>query len=163
MLEAAVAQNAERRAWFTRQLNDAGWTNEHTPVVRYLIDQFLGLGVIMTHADSTEFDTALDIIDELLRGRALTSELWSQQKRAEDENASAIWIAVQPGAVLNRQDHVRVQSNAYDDETGRAHNGRMGTVMAVRYGMAVVHYDGEPPGSGHHHSIRLLEKRVLPQ
>jgi hypothetical protein len=163
MSEAAVAQNSERRAWFARQLDDAGWTNEHTPVVRYLADQFLGLGVIGTHADTAEFATALNIIDELLRGRALKSELWSEQKRADDANASAVWIAVQPGAALNRQDRVRVQNNAYEDENGRAHNGRSGTVMAVRYGMAVVHYDGDPPGTGQHHNIRLLEKRVLPQ
>ena len=163
MPKETAERDAELSTWFSGQLDAAGWTYENAPTTRYLMDQFLGLGILRTHNGTKELATALDIVDELVRGRSLGPDHWNPQKRESDSDAAAIWIKVQPGQELNRQDRVRVQNDAYDGDLGLAHNGRTGSVMGVRYGMAVVHYDGDPPGSGQHHSLRLLEKRVQPQ
>jgi hypothetical protein len=163
MHEKTDARDAELSSWFAGQLDAAGWTRESTPTIRYLMDQFLGLRVLRTHNGSADLIKAIDVVDELIRGRSLGPDHWSPQKREIDSDAAAIWIKVQPGQELNRQDLVRVQHDAYSDDKGVLHNGRVGSVMGVRYGMAVVHYDGDPPGTGHHHSIRLLEKRTAAQ
>lgn len=163
MDEETTARDAELSSWYARQLDEAGWTYENNSTVRYLMDQFLGLHILRTHKDTSELATAIDVVDELIRGRSLGPDHWSSQRIAADADADAVWIKVEPGQALNRQDRVRVPNDAYDGDKGRVHNGRTGSIMGVRYGMAVVHYDGDPPGTGEHHDIRLLEKRVTLQ
>lgn len=159
MDEEAAVRDAAWRSWVTDQLERSGWSQEDEPKVRYLIDQFLGLGVLRTHRGTAELQTAIDIVHPLISGRAVPDGMRSPAVLGALGSANSSWIIVQPGQELNRQDHVRVRDNAYSGDMC-VHNGREGSVMAVRYGAAVVHYDGEPPGTGHHHDIRLLEKRV---
>ena len=161
--EQQLEQDAEWRAWAAKQLTDAGWDSDDERQTRYIIDQFLGMGVVATHRGLLEFAQAVDIVVELLSSRALKEEEhWSDSKKAELRESNAVWMRVQPGQTLNLQDRVRVMNDAYSDGSAYVHNGAVGTVIGVRYGKAVVHYDGAPPGTGHHHDIRLLEKKVIP-
>jgi len=160
MDEESVEYITDHAAWFAGQLDAAGWTRDDESIIRYLVDEILSMPIIQAHIGTGNFNKALELADELLRGRSLGEDHWTDLKRATDTNARAVWVQVQPGHVLNRQDRVRIKSDAYDGALGLAHNGRTGSVMGVRYGMAIVHYDDEPAGTGHHHSIRLLEKRI---
>lgn len=132
-------------------------------MVRYLVEQFLGLAVIQIHRGTAEFEQALSLAMPLLHGRALDEESWSAAKRSAVDLSQSTWVRVQPGQELNRQDRVRVRPDAYDDQRAMLHNGRIGSILMVRYGRAVVHYEGDPPGRGHDHDIRLLDKLVVGQ
>lgn len=77
------------------------------------------------------------------------------------EEVDAVWVPVQPGQI-NIGDQVRVMINAFEDKTGVMHNGRRGTVIAVRYGDIIFKStDGKLPQlEGVHYSPYKLEKRV---
>lgn len=77
------------------------------------------------------------------------------------EEVDAVWVPVQPGQI-NIGDEVRVMINAFEDKTGVMHNGRRGTVIAVRYGDIIFKStDGKLPQlEGVHYSPYKLEKRV---
>lgn len=157
MDQEQAARGAEWRAWAGRQLDGAGWTRDDETHVRYIVDQFLGLAVVGLQTDASQFGKALDLVDELLRDRALTAEHWTAAKRARDAaEASLAWRPVQPGQPLNRRDRVRVAPSAYTGDMA-SHNGLTGTIMDVRHGLGIVHYDGTDPGTGFHHQIRFLE------
>jgi hypothetical protein len=72
-----------------------------------------------------------------------------------------MWIPLQPGQVTVA-DVVRVKADAFSDKLGPIHNGRKGTVVAVRYGDIIVNStDGKTPElKGVHYSPYKLEKRV---
>lgn len=92
------------------------------------------------------------IFPRLAAGHAITEE--------EDEN-DYTWIPLQPGQIVVG-DIVRVKSDAYEDKLGPIHNGRRGTVVAVRYGDVIFNdTDGKTPElKGVHYSPYKLEKRV---
>ena len=77
------------------------------------------------------------------------------------DEVDAVWVPVQPGQI-NIGDEVRVMINAFEDKTGVMHNGRRGTVIAVRYGDIIFKStDGKLPQlEGVHYSPYKLEKRV---
>ena len=82
-------------------------------------------------------------------------------KVEEDENDYR-WIPLQPGQIVVG-DVVRVKADAYEDtKLGPIHNGRRGTVVAVRYGDVIFNdTDGKTPElKGVHYSPYKLEKRV---
>jgi hypothetical protein len=81
-------------------------------------------------------------------------------KVEEDENDYA-WIPLQPGQI-SVGDVVRVKADAFADKLGPLHNGRRGTVAAVRYGDVIFNdTDGKKPElKGVHYSPYKLEKRV---
>jgi hypothetical protein len=81
-------------------------------------------------------------------------------KEAQPE-VDAVWIPLQPGQITVG-DQVRVMSDAFDDKTGMIHNGRLGKVMAIRYGDVIFKStDGKSPElNGVHYSPYKLEKRV---
>jgi hypothetical protein len=66
----------------------------------------------------------LSIFPILAKGHVLIQE--------EDEN-DYTWTPLQPGQI-SVGDTVRVKADAYSDKLGTLHNGRRGTVVAVRYG-----------------------------
>ena len=72
------------------------------------------------------------------------------------------WVPVRPGAIVTA-DTVRVKSDAFSGETGTLHNGRIGKVVAVRYGDVIFKStDGkEPVLDGAHYSPHMLEKLVI--
>jgi hypothetical protein len=77
------------------------------------------------------------------------------------DEPDAIWIPLQPGQI-KVGDEVRVLTDAFNDSTGVAHNGRRGKVIAVRYGDVIVNStDGKLPDlKGVHYSPYKLEKKV---
>jgi hypothetical protein len=81
-------------------------------------------------------------------------------KEAQPE-VDAVWVPLQPGQITVG-DQVRVLSDAFDDKTGVIHNGRLGKVIAVRYGDVIFNStDGKTPElKGVHYSPYKLEKRV---
>jgi hypothetical protein len=81
-------------------------------------------------------------------------------KQEEDEN-DYTWTPLQPGQI-GVGDVVRVKADAFQDKLGPIHNGRRGTVVAVRYGDVIFNdTDGKKPElKGVHYSPYKLEKRV---
>jgi hypothetical protein len=94
----------------------------------------------------------LEVFPALARGHALTEE------ENEDDYT---WTPLQPGQI-GVGDIVRVKADAFQDKLGPIHNGRRGTVVAVRYGDVIFNdTDGKNPSlRGVHYSPYKLEKRV---
>lgn len=94
----------------------------------------------------------LSIFPILAKGHVLIQE--------EDEN-DYTWTPLQPGQITVG-DTVRVKADAYSDKLGTIHNGRRGTVVAVRYGDVIFNdTDGKKPElKGVHYSPYKLEKRI---
>ena len=72
-----------------------------------------------------------------------------------------VWVPAQPGQI-KVADQVRVKSDAFTGEAGRAHNGRRGVIVAIRSGDVIVRStdDLEPVLDGAHYSPYKLEKRI---
>lgn len=79
----------------------------------------------------------------------------------EEDEEDYTWINLQPGQIVVG-DVVRVKADAFEDKLGPMHNGRRGTVVAVRYGDVIFNStDGKSPElKGVHYSPYKLEKRV---
>ena len=94
----------------------------------------------------------LEVFPQLAQGFSIVEE--------ENENDYA-WIPLQPGQITVG-DVVRVKADAFKDKLGPIHNGRRGTVAAVRYGDVIFNdTDGKTPElKGVHYSPYKLEKRV---
>jgi hypothetical protein len=97
-------------------------------------------------------DEVLNIFPLIARGVVIKVE--------EDEN-DYTWIPLQPGQITVG-DVVRVKADAFTDKLGPIHNGRRGTVAAIRYGDVIFNdTDGKKPElRGVHYSPYKLEKRV---
>jgi ribosomal protein L21E len=78
-----------------------------------------------------------------------------------EDNPNEKWIVAQAG-YIKVADTVRVRSNAFDGEQGKAYNGRRGRVVGVRYGDVIVKTDdGKAPVlDGIHFKPENLEKLV---
>lgn len=81
--------------------------------------------------------------------------------KVEESDNDYTWTPLQPGQITVG-DIVRVKADAFRDELGPLHNGRRGTVVAVRYGDVIFNStDGKNPElKGVHYSPYKLEKRV---
>lgn len=81
--------------------------------------------------------------------------------KVEESDDDFIWIPLQPGQIVVG-DVVRVKADAFTDKLGPIHNGRRGSVVAVRYGDVIFNdTDGKKPElKGVHYSPYKLEKRV---
>ena len=93
----------------------------------------------------------LSVFSSLAKGHAFLEE--------EDEN-DYDWTQLQPGSITVG-DVVRVKADAFGDELGPTHNGRRGTVVAVRYGDVIFNStdNKDPKLNGVHYSPYKLEKR----
>lgn len=151
---------ARWRAWCAQQLTAAGWPADDPSGVRVAVDACLDVIGAGMGRDSLHVPVALDIVSRLLKGHALTEEAWSPTRRLAVAEERSVWVRVQPGQALDRQERVRVRPDAYTGDRSLTDNGRTGTITSVRYGHAMVHYDGEPPGTWHDHDIRLLDRAV---
>lgn len=100
-----------------------------------------------------------NVTEEVLRVFPLLAK--GHALKIEENEDDFIWIPLQPGQITVG-DIVRVKSDAYTDKLGPIHNGRRGTVVAVRYGDVIFNdTDGKKPElKGVHYSPYKLEKRV---
>lgn len=105
----------------------------------------------MSHTEKTRALT-LELFTELAMGHAIVPEETPMDGR---------WIPVQPGQI-RVSETVRVKVDAYDGQVGMIHNGRVGRVVAVRYGDVIIKsIDGkEPMLDGAHYSPHMLEKLI---
>ena len=97
-------------------------------------------------------EETLTVFSMLARGHVI---------KEEENEDDYIWIPLQPGQI-GVADVVRVKADAFRDELGPIHNGRRGTVVAVRYGDIIFNdTDGKSPElKGVHYSPYKLEKRI---
>lgn len=97
-------------------------------------------------------EEVLTVFSQIARGHAI---------KEEENEDDYTWISLQPGQIVVG-DVVRVKADAYEDKLGPIHNGRRGTVVAVRYGDVIFNdTDGKTPElKGVHYSPYKLEKRV---
>ena len=81
--------------------------------------------------------------------------------KQEENDDDYFWIPLQPGQITVT-DIVRVKADAFRDELGPLHNGRLGAVAAVRYGDVIFNStDGKSTElKGVHYSTYKLEKRM---
>lgn len=77
------------------------------------------------------------------------------------EEKDVTWVPVTPGQI-KVADEVRVRLDAFTGELGTIHNGRIGRVVAVRYGDVIIKTtDGRKPVlDGAHYPPQHLEKRI---
>ena len=85
----------------------------------------------------------------------------SLSKALVEENPDQTWVDARPGFIVVG-DVVRIKQDAYSGAAGVMHNGRLGKVVAVRYGDVIFRStDGKQPFlDGTHHSPYKLEKRI---
>tara|TARA_B110000503_G_C7109380_1_gene397415 strand:- start:100 stop:531 length:432 start_codon:yes stop_codon:yes gene_type:complete len=97
-------------------------------------------------------EEVLTVFPQIARGHTI---------KEEENEDDYIWIPLQPGQITVTN-IVRVKADAFRDELGPLHNGRRGTVVAVRYGDVIFNStDGKSPElKGVHYSPYKLEKRV---
>jgi len=104
----------------------------------------------------------LDFPNEAQQIKAL--ELFNSLARNEAvvEDTEAVWTPVQVGFMLKVGDTVRVRKDAFTDEAGRIHNGRIGRVLAKRSGDIIIRTtdDRKPYLDGAHYPASALELRV---
>lgn len=133
--------------WVKRQLEAA----KVSQAVGTAVMRLMEVWVTMNHTEKTRA-TTVDIFSELAKGHAIVPEVEEQDGK---------WIDVQPGQI-RVSETVRVKASAYEGELGMIHNGRVGRVVAVRYGDVIVKStDGrEPLLDGAHYSPHMLQKLI---
>jgi len=133
-----------RIEWENAQMKEARLPHDARAATRRLLNAWAAVTV-----PSGQVETALEAFSTLVRGKALVVPDRSDER----------WEIARPGRIHAR-DTVRVKRDAYSDDAGRAHNGRRGRVVGVRYGDIIVCYeDGrQPPFEAVHHPPTKLEK-----
>lgn len=103
----------------------------------------------LKHSDNDSKDV-LDLFSKLAQTNSLLPD-----------ESDAVWVEARPG-FISVGDVVRVKHDAYTDKLGTVHNGRVGKVVAVRYGDVIFRStdDKLPFLDGTHHSPYKLEKRI---
>jgi hypothetical protein len=78
-----------------------------------------------------------------------------------ETNKDEIWIPAQPGQI-SIGDLVRVKNDGYSGDLASIHNGRPGTVVAIRSGDIIVDITDllDPVLKGVHYRPNVLEKRI---
>jgi hypothetical protein len=134
---------------------DLDWASEQLASVR--AKKAVGASVMamleawkdLKHADKDSAEV-LSLLSKLAMAHSLLQD-------ASEE----VWVEARPGAI-SVGDIVRVRHDAYDGKLGTLHNGRVGKVVAVRYGDIIFRSTDEkvPFLDGTHHSPHKLEKRI---
>lgn len=104
----------------------------------------------------------LNFPNESQRDRAI--EIFSSLAKNESvvEETEGVWKSVQVGFMIQVGDTVRVRKDAFTDEAGRVHNGRVGRVLAKRSGDIIIRTtdDRKPYLDGAHYPPSALELKV---
>ncbi len=110
-------------------------------------------------ADYERTVEAMPAIAQLLLGRPLTEEFWSEEKQAARTHR---WVPILPNSLI-QGDKVRVRPDAYEGSMA-AHNGMIGRVAALRGGVVVAYENvrstGRGMGMGVRHPADKLEREV---
>ena len=133
--------------WVKRQLENARVPQP----VGIAVMRMMEVWSTMNHTDKTRSKT-IEVFSELALGHAIVPE---------DTAADGRWTPVQPGQIKVAET-VRVKPDAYEGDVGVIHNGRIGRVVAVRYGDVIIKStdDREPVLDGAHYSPHMLEKFI---
>ena len=132
--------------WVKRQLTDARVKRGAGDAVLALLKQWDAL----KPGDDSIAEEAVAIFARVAVGHSLVQD-----------DGPEVWVTAQPGQ-LKVADIVRVKSDAFSGELGALHNGRRGTIIAIRYGDIIVNSndDKTPKIDGAHYSPYHLEKRI---
>lgn len=140
------------KSWVLEQLDAA---KVRDPMVRSEVGRILDAWeTIGTTVDPDVAATAFPLVARLALGHSLVDT-----KKDSDEDE--VWVDVIPGQV-KVADVVRVKSEAFSGKTGQIHNGRVGKIVAIRYGDIIFKSTDNklPDLDGAHYSPYNLEKRV---
>lgn len=140
--------------WAGEQLAEAG--HQHS-LVAHLTRKVHETLIRYAEASPEEAAAAMPVLAQLIQGRMLGEEFWTEEKRFA---RTYTWIPIPPNS-LHPGDVVRVKLDAYTGEMAQ-HNGKRGRVAALRGGV-IVSYDDES-GSGTRMGVRhpseKLERRI---
>lgn len=139
------------KTWVTEQLELAKVKAGSGKAIMKLLDAWAEIPELSENM----IEEVLLVFPKLAKGHII--------KQEESEN-DYTWTPLQPGQIVVG-DVVRVKADAFSDKLGPIHNGRRGTVVAVRYGDVIFNdTDGKKPElRGVHYSPYKLEKRVRKQ
>lgn len=138
------------KTWVISQLNEAGIKD---PLVRSEVGRILDAWEsIGTTVDPGVAEKALSLVSRLALGHTLV------EPEADEEE---VWVDVIPGQI-KVADTVRIKAQAFSGKTGQIHNGRVGKIVAIRYGDIIFKStdNKNPVLDGTHYSPYNLEKRV---
>lgn len=137
--------------------NDMNWVKQQIQAARVkkpvgnailsMIETFHEKFSELSDEDTKRFT---EVFSEIVQGHAILKE-----KKNE------VWVPLTPGNITVG-DVVRVRADAFKGELGQIHNGRVGAVVAVRYGDVIFKSkdDKKPVLDGAHYSPHDLEKLV---
>lgn len=137
------------REWAINQLDEAGVTD---PLVRAEVGRILEAWEnIDTTVDPEAAAEAFEIAAKLALGHSLEAA----------PKGDEVWVDVIPGQI-KVADIVRIKAGAFSGKTGQIHNGRVGKIVAIRYGDIVFKSTDNklPVLDGTHYTPYNLEKRV---
>jgi hypothetical protein len=136
------------KEWITEQLKAAKVKVGSGKAILKLLDTWEELPAL---SDSI-VQEVLSVFPILAMGHAI---------KQEESEQDFFWVPVNPGEI-QIADVVRVKSDAFQDKLGPIHNGRLGVVVAVRYGDIIVNSTDQksPELKGVHYSPYKLEKRL---
>lgn len=129
--------------WTEDQMERAGIPDDIKSVIRSLLTPLWE-----SDLDANTVRKILTTTEALALGHALVSD-----------QPEAVWMQAKPGMLVVR-DQVRIKADAYDGAFGADHNGREGTIVAMRSGVIHVRYDGEEQLTVVMHRPEKLEKRI---
>lgn len=141
--------------WARAQLAEAGYEQSTAAHLTRKVHELLAPYV---EAGPETVLAVLPVIAQLLQGKPLSEEFWSEQKRA---TATYVWRPITVRGV-HVGDTVRVKDDAYEGHVGRLHNGQVGTVSALRNGVVVRYTNVAGPSTtmGVRHPPDKLEVQV---
>lgn len=149
-----MAEHIDRkidRDWVISQLDDAGVRD---PLVRSEVGRILEAweGIEST-VDPVAAAKAFELASKLALGHSIVS--------SNPEDLEEVWVDVIPGQI-KVADVVRIKAEAFSGKTGQIHNGRVGKIVAIRYGDVIFKStdNKKPDLDGAHYSPYNLEKRI---
>lgn len=133
--------------WVKEQIQAAKVKKPVGNVILSLVEHFDEISDLLSEEDVAR---TVEVFSKIAQGHAIVKE-----KKNET------WIPLRPGQITV-SDVVRVRSDAFSGSAGHLHNGRVGVVVAVRYGDVIFKStDGkEPVLNGTHYPPQHLEKLV---
>jgi hypothetical protein len=137
--------------------NDTDWVKQQIqaakvkkPVGNAILSMVNAFQESFSGLSPEETERFVEVFSKIVQGHAIAKE-----------NKDEVWIPLSPGNITVG-DVVRVKSDAFSGDLGQIHNGRVGSVVAVRYGDVIFKSRDEkkPVLDGAHYSPHDLEKLV---